>query len=181
MGMIRNSLSFGDHTHECGIEIASQGARLGNQIFGNAARAWVANLICYWPVVLHEPFVVNRVWWVNGSTVTTTNVDFGIYDTSGTRLYNTGATAMSGASSRQYVTVGAPFTLQPGTYYFAWTCNNTTNRGNAFAGGVIVSRALGLLEETTAGFGLPATWTPVAWARAWGPSFAGITNTTSGY
>jgi hypothetical protein len=181
MGMIRNSLSFGDHTHECGMNLVEKILHSASLSYDGAARAWIANLICYWPVVLHEPFTVERVWWLNGSTITSTNVDFGIYDTSGTRLYNTGGTAMVGASSRQYVTVGAPFTLQPGTYYFAWTCNNTTARGHTFSGSAILGRAHGLLEETTAGFGLPATWTPVAWARAWGPSFAGITNTTSGY
>jgi len=151
------------------------------QTAGSAVRTWTANLVSYTPVTLPFPYPVKRVWWINGSTITSTNVDFGIYSWAGVLIYNTGSTAMVGASAMQYVTPGTEFVLDAGRYYFAWTCNNTTSRGYAQAGSVNGSRVAGLLQETTAGFGLPATMTPVAFAQAWGPSACGVTRTTTGF
>ncbi len=126
-------------------------------------------------------YPVNRVWWVNGSTITTTNVQFGVYTDEGILIYATASTAMVGASSVQYVTPATPFVLSGGACYFAWTCDNTTSRGFAPTGTALNMRLIGLLEETTGTFGLPATMTPVAFARAWGPSVCGITRTTTGF
>lgn len=144
------------------------------------ARTWVANLVGYVPVCLARPYPVNRVFWVNGSTIGS-NVDFGIYSADGRRIYNTGSTAQAGASSVQYVTPATKFMLDAGNYYFAWTCDGTTSRGMAFGGTANGGRVIGLLEETTGAFGLPATMTPVAWARAWGASMMGVTRTTTGF
>lgn len=147
-----------------------------------AAVTWVANLISYAPITLPFPYPVKRAFWINGSTITSTNVDFGVYSWEGTLIYNTGSTAMSGASSVQYVTPGTDFILDAGRYYLAWSCNNTTSRG--MAGGTAAAqfgRLSGMLEETPGGFGLPASMTAVAWARAWGPSMCGFTRTTTGF
>lgn len=147
-----------------------------------AVRTWVAKLVAYCPMALPFPYQVNRVWWVNGSTNTTTNVDFGIYSAvDGTRIYNTGSTVMGTVSTVQYVTPATPFVLSAGAYYFAWTCDGTTSRAYGLAGSANISRMMGLLEETTGSFGLPATMTPVAWARAFGPALCGITRTASGF
>lgn len=157
------------------MQVASATAPTG------AARTWVAKLVSYCPMAIPYRYPVNRVWWVNGSTNTTTNVDFGIYTADGTRIYNTGSTVMGTVSTVQYVTPGTTFALDPGLYYFAWSCDNTTSRGYALAGTANGSRLSGLLEETTGSFGLPATMTPVAFARAWGPSVCGVTRTTTGF
>jgi len=148
-----------------------------------AARTWVANLVTYAPVFLPFPYPCNRFFWVNGTTTTSTNVDCGIYSWDGTRIFNTGSTAQGTASTVQYVTPSSVFVLDAGRYYFAWTCNNTTNRGYSMnaVSGQSAGRLAGLLEETTGSFGLPATMTPVAWARAWGPSVCGVTRTTTGF
>jgi len=151
------------------------------QSFTAAARTWVAKLVAYMPVYLPYPYPVKRVFWVNGSTNTSTNVDFGIYSWDGTRIYNTGSTVMGTVSTVQYVTPGTDFVLDAGRYYFAWSCDNTTNRGYAIGGSAIGSRLAGMLEETTGSFGLPATMTPVAFARAWGQSLCGVTRTTTGF
>jgi hypothetical protein len=162
------------------------GPGTGSSIAANAipttssARTWVANLVQYNPVWVNEDFPVERVYWVNGSTVTSTNVDFGIYTVDGTRIYNTGSTAMSGSSTRQYVTPSTLLTLSPGLYYFAWTCDNTTNRAHAQGGNALSGALYGLLEETTGAFGLPATMTPVTFARAWGVNACGVTRVGSG-
>lgn len=156
------------------------GAAQGNAIPSGAARTWVANLICYIPIWLPYPYDVKRVFWVNGSTNTSTNVDFGIYSWDGTRIYNTGSTVMGTVSTVQYVTP-TEFVLDAGRYYFAWTCSNTTNRGYTLTQANIPARASGLLEETPGGFGLPATMTGIAWTRAFGASVCGVTRTASGF
>ena len=143
-------------------------------------RTWVANLVTYAPIFIANPYPVKRVFWMNGSTVTSTNADFGIYTADGVRIYNTGATAMSGTSAVQYVTP-SEFTLDAGLYYFAWSCNGTSNRGMAYGGTAVGGRTIGLLEETTVSFGLPATMTPVAHARSWGAYVCGVTRTSSGF
>lgn len=146
-----------------------------------AVRTWIANLVVYMPFSLPFPYPVQRLFWLNGSTVTTTNVDCGIYSPGGQKLLSSGSTAMGSASVLQYVALGTPFLLSPGQYYIAWTCDNTTARGQAVSGTADAGRMLGMLQETTGGFGLPATMTPIAWANAWGPSFCGITRTSSGF
>lgn len=146
-----------------------------------ASRTWIAKMVAYCPMMVIRPYPVSRVFWANGGTTTSTNVDAGIYTADGTRLYNTGSTAMSGAGAIQYATPATPFILAPGLYYFAWTCDNTTSRGRAFGGTANAGRVIGLLQETTGSFGLPATMTPVAWANAWGASLMGVTRTTTGF
>lgn len=157
-------------------------SQISNVTLGaNQATTWVANLVQYNPVALPWDYPVNRVWWMCGSTTTTSNVDFGIYTFDGTRIYNTGSTPEGTANTATYVTPGTPFVLSAGLYYFAWTCDNTTNRAQTHAGAVIGSSLMGLLEETTGGFGLPATMTPVRFTRVWGYNVCGVTRTVSGF
>ena len=140
-----------------------------------------ANKAIYIPFVLPWHYVVRRVFWINGSSVTSTNMDFGIYNIDGTRLYSTGSTAASGASVAQYVTPTA-FLLNPGTYYMALAGSSVTaNRGGT---GTIVTTAPrmrlgGCLEEASA-LPLPAAMTPVACTFTFLP-ICGITRTASGF
>lgn len=145
---------------------------------GAGARTWVANLAIYIPVLVMWPYTVQRVFWVNGSTITSTSADFGIYTAEGTRIYSTGSTAMAGASDLQFVTPTA-FTLSPGAYYFGWSCNNTTNRAYGGAPPALGDRLGGVLAESSA-FPLPATMTPAAVANPLYP-LCGVTRTTSGF
>jgi hypothetical protein len=149
----------------------------------SAARTWVANLIQYNPVTVTRAYPVKRAFWINGSTTASTSVQFGIYTEDGTLIYTTGDVAMSGGSAIQYETVSPDFVLQPGRYYFAWTCNNTaTNRGFTLTSATVNNnRLMGLLEETTAEFGLPAMMNPVAFTRAWAHNICGVTRTTTGF
>jgi hypothetical protein len=154
---------------------------LGVQTSAVTATTWVNGLAAYFPVVLPFAYPVNRVFWYNGSTITSTSADFGIYSVDGARLWSLGSTAMSGASAHQYATPSTPFLLPAGAYYFAWACNNTTNRAACSAGpSANAGRLIGLLEQTSA-FPLPATMSPVAWTRAFGPPYCGITRTTTGF
>lgn len=141
----------------------------------------VANTAFYLPFTLPFAYPVRRVFWVNGSSVTSTNMDFGIYTADGTRLYSTGSTAQAGISAVQYVTP-TEFLLSPGRYYFALACSSTTaNRGGT--GNIPASatrqRLIGNLQEASA-LPLPVTMTGVAVANSCLP-LCGITRTASGF
>jgi hypothetical protein len=133
------------------------------------------------PFYLPWPYPVTHVFWVNGSTITTSNADFGIYNADNVRLYSTGSTAMVGASLPQQVAVSAPFILPAGMYYFGWACDKTTSRALPFSSASVgQSQMMGLLEEAAA-FPLPATMTPVAWTRAWAEIPCGIARFSPGF
>ncbi len=148
-----------------------------------ASLTWpVANTAFYLPVWIPWPYSVERVFWVNGSSVTSTNMDFGIYTADGTRIYSTGSTAASGASATQYVTPGTDILLTPGRYYFALSDSSTTaNRGGSGTTAFSVARVrlAGLLQEASA-LPLPATMTPAAVANSCFP-LCGVTRTTTGF
>jgi hypothetical protein len=144
----------------------------------SATRTWVANLVVYMPFVLQWDYPVKRLFWANGSNASS-SVDMGVFSREGVKLFSTGITAQVGASEIQYVTVDR--LLSHGAYYLAWTCNGTTSRAHTFGGTAAAARLSGFYEETTGVFGLPATWTPVAYARGWGAVVCGVTRTASGF
>lgn len=142
----------------------------------------VASTAFYYPIVLPWPYPVARVWWVNGSAVTSTNMDFGIYSESGARIYSSGSTAESGTSAVQYVDA-TDFILGPGVYYFALACSTITancgGQGTTASTTVIQMRMQGVLQEASA-LPLPANMTPSAATNACWP-YCGITRTASGF
>ena len=162
------------------------GGQTGRALTGTtapSATTWVAKLVQYMPVSLPYPYYLQRFFWLNGSTVASTNVDMGIYTVGGQKLASTGSTGMSGASAIQYAAPTATMILAPGQYYLAWSCDNTTNRANTLTPTMTAATGelQGLLEETTGSFGLPATMTPVAYTRTFGAVFCGITRKASGF
>ena len=141
-----------------------------------------ANLAKYIPMFLPFYYNVRRVFWVNGSSVTTTNRDFGIYTASGTRIYSTGSIAASVASVPQYVTPSTDLWLSPGNYYFALSTSTVTaNRGPEGATNTTLARErlCGFLQEVSA-LPLPATMTPAVVSSLTFP-LCGVTSTTTGF
>lgn len=123
-----------------------------------ASQTWTtANQARYYPMTLPFPYVVRRVWWVNGSSASG-NRDFGIYSIGGARIFSTGSTAASGASVPQWVTV-TPFLLPPGDYYFAFNSSDTTNAVAGGATSAAQQRFAGILQEAVGATALPATAT----------------------
>jgi hypothetical protein len=159
------------------IQMQKQGAASA----APSATTWISGLIVYTPIAIPFPYPVNRVWWINGSTITTTHVEFGIYTSGGAKVYSTGSVTQVGASTVQYVTPATPFVLPPDRYYFAWVCDNTSSRGytptitNANQG-----RLCGLLQEA-ASIPIPASMTPASFAQTFGAPVCGITRTPSGF
>ena len=140
-----------------------------------------ANKAIYMPFAIPFYYPVRRVFWMNGSSVTSTNIDFGIYNYDGTKLYSTGSTAASGVSALQFVTP-TEFLLAPGKYFFALSDSSiTANRGCSGVTGSTAraTRMSGYLEEASA-LPLPAAMTGVASTFTIIP-FCGITLTASGF
>jgi hypothetical protein len=147
---------------------------------GPGPLTWVANQAVFMPVVLPWPYQVRRVFWQNGSTITTSNADFGIYTEDGTRLYSTGSTALSGTNTPQFVSPTA-FLLSPGAYYFAYVCDNTTNRSFGFSiFTTTAQRQAGILQQASA-LPLPASMSSAGAATQAVYEICGITRTASGY
>lgn len=143
-----------------------------------ASVTWAtANQARYIPVSFPWAYSVKRVFWVNGATVTG-NMDFGIYNPDGTRIYSTGSTAQTGnASIPQFVTPTA-FVLPPGDYYFAQNCSGTAGAawGNAVA--AEGQQFAGILQQAVGSVALPAAAT-FASASVAGIGLCGITSTTT--
>jgi hypothetical protein len=135
-----------------------------------ASAAWPsANRAQYYPIWLPWPYLVQRAFWCNG-TSTTGNVDMGVYDATGVRLYSTGATAASASTSaNQYVAVS--WLLPPGLLYFALSCSSgsqTLFRSTALTGAVV--RRWGGFEQASA-HPLPTTATFAQYTSTYWPIF----------
>lgn len=145
-----------------------------------ASITWVTDYSVFVPVWLPWDYPVNRVFWVNGTTQTSTNANFGIFHRNGRRIYSTGATAASGASIPQFVTPATPFVLPAGEYYFACTWSNTTNRAaGSVAFTVPFLSACGVLgQASNASLADPATLVTVNQALY---PYCGVTRTVSGF
>lgn len=154
-----------------------------NAYAASTTTAWVANLAQYIPLQVPFPYPVERVWWINGATITSTNVDMGIYDAGGVQLFHTGSTAMSTINVCQYATVSPGLILTPNVpYYLAWTCDNTTNRARTItaSGTAYVGRTIGVLQQASA-LPLPVTATFAAYTATVDFQVCGITRTTTGF
>lgn len=136
----------------------------GIDIGGPASAAYpLANLALFFPFVLSAGLLVKKVAWFNGTAVSG-NVDMGVYDQVGARLFSTGSTVQSGTSTKQEVDI-TDYYLTPALYYFALACNNTTATFLRSLVSQELARVLGCVEMTTA-FPLPATATYAQMARA---------------
>lgn len=157
-----------------------EAGRYGGAALSGALTWPVANTGFYVPVYLPWSYPVKRVFWINGTDVTSVSMDFGIYTANGTRLYSTGSTAQSGASTVQYT--AADLLLLPGRYFFALSCTSTTAaRGGQGTTGLTLTRAaqLGVLQQASVAT-LPAQATFAALANSCVP-ICGVTRKASGF
>jgi hypothetical protein len=170
------------HSYSCFCPAMPKVRNLINAAVGIGNITWVANVGVWCPISLPFSYPVRRVFWGNGSTLTTSNAEFAIYNGNGVRIYTTGSVAMSGAGAPQYVDP-TDFLLPGGRYFFAFTCDNTTNRvRGATAITTIAARQAGIFQKASVAPGsLPATMVGgLAAAQAIYP-LCGITRTPSGF
>lgn len=134
-----------------------------------ASTAWpTANKAMYFPIIVPVACVARRLFWCNGATVGTNNLQAGIYREDFSALVLGTSTLSAGASACQFDNI-TDTSLSPGRYFLALWCNGTT--ATVLRGGATVAfRPAGYWEETSLTGGLPSTMTPVA-----------VSSTTSGY
>lgn len=138
-------------SQESVVDAINQGLTLASSVWGAANRAM------FIPFVIQAPFLVDRLFLINGSAVSG-NLDLGIYDINGIRMVSSGSTAQASVSAIQFVNV-ADTTLLPGVYYFAIVLDNITGTTlNASTVNTARLRAMGVLSMASA-FPLPATAT----------------------
>jgi hypothetical protein len=145
-----------------------------------ASGAWgTANTAIYIPVRIPWPYVVRRMFWVNGSAAGG-NCDIGLYSIGGGKIYTAGSTAGSGNTAPQYVTPGTEILLSPGVYFIAFAADNTTaNRLTLSALTAASGRPVGYYQQASA-FALPSPASFAAY-NAVGIPLVGITNSSSGF
>lgn len=158
--------------HSLGLDIAT-----GLSNTAPASTAWnITKGVIYVPVYLDQSMTALKLWWANGATVGTNNVDCGIYSSSGflpaSRLINTGSTLSAGANVVQSVDITDTFLAGPGLYFLALTLDGVTATVMRIStGGAVNHKILGICVETTGAFGLPATATPVVTTVGFLPLF----------
>lgn len=145
-----------------------------------ASSTWTtANQARYYPVFLPWPYLVNRVFWVNGSS-TSGNRCFAIHDSQLNQIYTTGSTVASGAVVPQFVTPASPILLAPGDYYFAFNSSVTTNGVTGSVVSADEQRFCGITHQAVGATTIPDPIVP-ATASVSGVNLCGITWTPSGF
>jgi hypothetical protein len=142
--------------------------------------AWpTTNLAVFIPFTVGDLVIPQKMTWFNGNTVSG-NVDAGLYDANGVRLYSTGSIAASGTNVYQYGSAISGVILVPGKpYYLAMAADNTTytNRAHNFhTTATAAVRALSGIMQQTSAFALPATATFAAYGSDFIP-MVGFTTT----
>jgi hypothetical protein len=129
---------------------------------GLGSNAWTtANLAVYFPFQVFMPFLVQKVFWANGATVSG-NVDVGVYNRDGVLLFNSGSTAQATIGAIQSATPSAaPYMLLPDYYYFAVACSSATAtmQGTPTSSNDLYQHC-GICQQALGALPLPATWTP---------------------
>lgn len=142
-----------------------------------ASGAWPANnRALYIPVRFDQTMVYARFFTNNGSNAAG-NEDIGVYDSTGTRLVSTGATARSGTSQLQFIDV-TDGVFPPGAYYLALVLSSTTGTMIRSSLGTTQCRELGILQEDLGGTTLPSTMTPAAAGQGYIPMFGFTSSAT---
>lgn len=119
---------------------------------------------------LADSFLVQKVWWMNGTTASTNNADVAVYSEDGaTRIVQGGSTLIAGANLVQEVDCTDTL-LSPGRYWAVYNQNGTTATPMGFIPAIVLLRSLGFAQFAGA-VALGTTFTPAALASAAFPYF----------
>ena len=158
-----------------GMALAN-GAHLANPAGAASAAIGTANLAIFVPLALQQSVTVKNVFTHNGGTVAG-NVDVGLYSETGTRIFSIGATAQSGTSVPQVVSIPDQLIL-PGRYYMALAASNASATFMSWLPGTTsAGRLIGLYQSTSA-MPLPVTATFAVFAKGVIPMFGLALETT---
>ena len=150
-----------------------------------ASAAWTpaaSGTVIYVPFYLPFAYPVNRIWWFNGSTITSSNIDCGVMGQDGTKIFSSGLTAMSGASAIQYASLSNAVILPKGGYWFAYNivAATLTSRGHGINPTNTYLRIAGLMQQTGQTSGIPNAATFSSYVGP-GLPLMGITRTLTGF
>lgn len=126
-----------------------------------------ANKVFYMPLRVPVPVLIRQLYCLNGSVVSG-NVDVGLFTLDGTKIISSGSTAQAGTTTKQLFNVTDTL-IGRGCYYLGITLSNTTGTFQRITTALAPMSAIGLLTETTGGFGLPAIATFSTLANAYMP------------
>lgn len=142
---------------------------LAPSTFASAAYP-ASNRALGFPFELGDSFLVQKVWWVNGTTATTNNADVAVYSEDGaTRHVAAGATLIATANVVQEVDVTDTL-LKAGRYWCVYNQNGTTATPMAVTTAAILLAATGAAQFAGA-VPLGTTFTPAQVASAFFPLF----------
>jgi hypothetical protein len=131
--------------------VASGGALnlLANSAGNGASTAWPsANRAIYVPFYLPASFTLASMFSYNGATATG-NIDLGVYGVDGTLIASKGATAQSGTSTLQILTMASLILLPPGRYYMAMSASSTSSTVFARTPNVATQQRMGILQAAS--------------------------------
>lgn len=132
--------------------------------------AWnSANYAVYVPLLLATSVTVYKITMGDG-TLTGGNFDVGIYNSIGTKLVSSGATARAGASQEQVIDI-TDTVIGPGLYYVAMSADGTNNYIMINSTNTQLTRMCGVLGQASA-YTLPATATFAAASQSRIPALA---------
>lgn len=134
-----------------------------------SSAAWPAtNRALYVPFTIAAPCIAYRLFWCNGATAGTNNLQAGIYndndagtDGPGTAVILGTSTLSAGASACQFDNI-ADTALYPGRYWLALWCNGTTATVLRWLPSNTLARGMNAMLESSLTGGLPSTATPAA-------------------
>jgi hypothetical protein len=141
----------------------------GARFAADAAAGYpLANLALFIPFSVSIP-VIPITGWAYCGTIAGGNFDIGVYDTAGTRLVSSGATARAASTVVSTATLTATTLFPDRWYYMAFSADATSNYfSSASIAGIWATQ--GLVEATTA-YVLPASVTFAVTTRAYCPMF----------
>lgn len=127
------------------------------------------------PFEIGDPYFVQKVWWMNGTTASTDTVDVAVYTEAGgasSRLVAGGGAVASGASTIQAID-STDVLLMPGRYWCVHAQSGVTATTVASVPAIALVRACGVAQMASAASAgvLGTTWTPAAAASAYIPLF----------
>jgi hypothetical protein len=135
-----------------------------------ASAVWPgANIGLFWPFRISGRRTYTRAMTANGTAVAG-NIDVGVYDLAGNRLFSTGSVAQAGTSIFQRITIN--WTLDPGHYLLALACSSASATFIRNGPSSEQQRSVGIKQMTAAGVPLPATATFAALASSYLPTVA---------
>ena len=136
---------------------------------GSADWPGAADMIIYVPVRIPEDCNIGRVFVANGGAVSG-NMNVGLYDSTGSKLWECGSTAQSGTSQLQFITCSQSITA--GLHYMALQLSNYgTAQVQRKSPTLWFLQVAGVMQEQAGSFALPATATFAKLANAYLPAF----------